>query len=350
MKSVTYTCIIAIFALSVFIPVAVSAQPDAEESKSIQYVELLQYQDLRINHSRNDTSRSQFKDYQSFQSVPVSFGLFVCSIHNPVRGVHIAGLGSFNGASVQGVQLAGLLSSTQQDLTGTQFAGLVNSSGQSLRGLQLAGLINRSRGSLSGAQIAGLVNLSQGSMSGVQLGLLNLANRADGVQVGLVNLSHQNHGVPVGLVSYVKEVGLYMDVWADETGMVSTVFRTGSKGFANYLGFSSRPDDVSRSPALVLGLGGEFDISPRLMATVDGFYYGMDWNDENEHLVKMRFLLGYRVSPILSLFVGPTLNLSLAENESIRVAIPWSHSEGQWGSTYYTFWSGFAVGLRVKAL
>ena len=148
MKSVTYTCIIAIFALSVFIPVAVSAQPDAEESKSIQYVELLQYQDLRINHSRNDTSRSQFKDYQSFQSVPVSFGLFVCSIHNPVRGVHIAGLGSFNGASVQGVQLAGLLSSTQQDLTGTQFAGLVNSSGQSLRGLQLAG---------SHQQVAGIV-------------------------------------------------------------------------------------------------------------------------------------------------------------------------------------------------
>jgi hypothetical protein len=82
---------------------------------------------------------------------------------------------------------------------------------------------------------------------------------------------------------------------------------------------------------------------------VDGLYQGFDFENPTEHLIKLRTQLAFSVLPHLSLFGGPSLNLLLADAPEQALAIPWRFEAGHWGSTYYDFWAGFSVGVRILA-
>ena len=262
-------------------------------------------------------------------------------------GVQVGGLANNASRNVTGVQVGGLVNRVGNAFSGVQVGGLINMNTQHTRGVQAAGLLNRST-SAGGIQVAGLVNIAQGPVGGMQLAVVNMAHSMRGVQLGVVNISGSNSGVPFGLVSYVKDVGLRYDVSVDETGMLTTAVRSGTRGFSNYLGFSARPDDVQRTPSLVLGFGSNVVLRPRLTSMVDLLYNGVGFEEDTDHLMKLRLSLGYRVLPFAEVFGGPTLNLLIADEANHGVAIPWRFERGQWGSHHYEFWAGFTGGVRVS--
>ncbi len=349
-------------------------------------------------------------DYQGMQLGPVAAGVLLSARPGSIEGVQFAGLGSLSRKSLNGVQLAGLFNSATEDsrgvqmgglvnnigesmdgsqfagilnttsgeLNGGQFGGVANHAGESIRGVQAAGVANRVGGTFKGVQVAGVVNLDHqwmrgvqlagvsnvarsvngvqvagvvnnalGSVRGAQLAVINTAGPVEGFQLGLVNVSSSNTGLPLGLVSYVKDIGLRYDLYVDETGRTTVALRSGTRGFSNYLGFSTRPDDVSRTPAFVAGLGGEFYVRPALSFAIDGLYHGFGVEDATDHLMKTRLLVRYRLHRAIGLFGGPSLNLLLSDEPDYNIAIPWRFEQGRWGSRYYDFWAGFAFGVSV---
>lgn len=265
------------------------------------------------------------------------------------RGLQAAGIVNVSGG-MRGAQLAGLANRTNV-MSGFQAAGIMNMSGP-MQGVQASGMINIVDGGFRGVQVSGLVNVAGDMEKGVQMsGMVNVAGEIDrGLQLGVVNLAKRNDGLPLGVVSYVKETGLRYDVWIDETGMVSTAIRSGNRWFSNYLGVSARPDQALDNKAFVFGLGGEFSLKPRLYSTVDMLYYGLGWSSSvpDEDIVKLRLILGYKLTPHIAFFGGPSLNVLYSHNPETNIAIPGRLAEGQWGDAYYDIWGGFAFGLRIS--
>jgi hypothetical protein len=170
-----------------------------------------------------------------------------------------------------------------------------------------------------------------------------------GAQIGLFNFALSNYGLPLGMFSYVRETGLRYDAWVDETGMLTTAVRSGNRWFSNYIGVSALPEVGFDSRAYVVGLGGEFKLGESFYGAVESFYYGLGWESsvEEENLVKLRWLFGYKLAPWLGVFAGPSLNARFSQSPDTDLAMPGRLAEGRSGSTYYDLWPGFAFGLRV---
>ncbi len=270
-----------------------------------------------------------------------------------LRGTQMAGLVNVSGR-VRGAQFAGIANQSQVT-RGFQGAGMLNVSG-SMQGWQISGMINTIMGSeFNGVQIAGLINYTNSyTKSGLQIaGLINVAGEMrKGAQIGIVNYARNNKGLPLGVFSYVRETGLRYDAWVDETGMITTAVRSGNRWFSNYLGFGARAMDGMASEAFMFGLGGEFTFGSRFYGTLDAFHYDLNAtspSEPDELLIKMRWMLGYKITPRLSAFGGPTMNLHLSDQEITALPIPGRLESGTWASKYYNTWIGYSFGIRFSA-
>lgn len=279
----------------------------------------------------------------------VQFGGVANLADGYARGLQAAGVVNVTGG-MRGAQFAGLANRSNV-MSGVQAAGVMNMSGP-MQGVQASGIVNIVDGGYRGLQMAGLVNMAGDMEKGVQLsGMVNVAGEIDrGLQLGVINLAKRNDGLPIGAISYVKETGLRYDAWVDETGMISTAIRSGNRWFSNYLGVSARPDKSLDNKAFVFGLGGEFSLKPRLYSTLDMLYYGLGWSssEPDEDIVKLRLALGFKLTPHLAVFGGPSLNMLYSNNPDTDIAIPGRLSEGEIWQGYYDIWSGFAFGLRIS--
>ena len=319
-----------------------------------------------FNTVGGDLDGYQFSGVLNQLGGDLSGGQFAGTVNvaGAVRGIQSSGIANMADGDVRGVQGAGIVN-VSAHLRGAQFAGIANQAkdtrgfqgagilnmASSMSGMQGSGIVNVSDGRFSGVQAAGIANVAREMQKGVQVaGIVNVAGHMrKGAQIGLVNFALSNEGLPLGIFSYIRETGLRYDAWVDETGMVTTAVRSGNRRFSNYLGVSASPDAGFGSRAYLVGLGGEFRLGRSFYGALESFYYGMDWesSDDEEHLVRLRWLFGYRPTSWLGIFAGPSLNARFSNNPETDLAIPGRITDGHSGSVYYDVWPGFAFGVRI---
>lgn len=332
----------------------------------------------------NGLSLNLFAGY-AYRLEGVEFGGIWNGYRESVRGVQYAGVANTNGQDLQGIQFAGIANVVvgaalgaqfagvtnlvRGATTGVQFAGVVNAIGAPSTGVQFAGVANLTDGPFTGGQFAGVVNAVRGdvgviqtagvvnvvggALSGVQIaGVVNVARDVTGVQIGLVNVSETNTGVPIGLVSYVGDVGLRFDVWAEETGFVYAAARSGNRRVANFFGVGTRPaGNEDGRFGIVAGLGYEAPLSRRAFLTVDGLtsnVFSDDFDDGDNLLVRLRLTAGFRPSDYVAVFAGPSLNFFVSDDMDAETFAPYtpltSFREGDYTGA---LWAGFSAGLRI---
>lgn len=269
------------------------------------------------------------------------------------RMMQFGGIGNITGESLRGLQGAGIVNVVGETVRGVQAAGIINVAGETTRGLQAAGIGSVAGGDLRGVQASGILNVTGGTLRGVQAsGVLNVAPVVRGVQLGVVNIADDyERGVPIGLVSYVRRIGLHLDVWADETGFAHVALRSGSARVANIFGVSLRPFGDRYRWASTAGLGVNVDLGRRSQGTVDLMVHSLGedvFSDTEDVLGKVRFVADLALTDQLALFGGPTFNVFVSDEHDGSDLAPWSVYDDEIDGTFIRMWPGFVAGLRFQ--
>lgn len=264
-----------------------------------------------------------------------------------LKGVQVSGVFNLAGATTTGVQITGVFNRTPGSMTGFQGTGVANEAG-ALVGLQVAGALNLSSQSVRGAQIAGGVNLARETVSGIQIaGGLNRAGTLRGLQIGTVNLAVRGDGAQIGVFNYVRETGLAVDVWINETGVLATAVRGGTRHVPTYLGIA-RPLQTNRHVGgVVWGIGYHRPWSDRIFTGVDALgyqYYG----DGHSVYATLRAAFGYQLSRRFALFGGPSFNVFASNDTDGGEFDFWTLSRGKSGNTNWRTSIGMSTGVRIR--
>jgi hypothetical protein len=290
----------------------------------------------------------------------------LANVAERLAGIQVTGLASVSGGATAGIQMAGLASVAGDGLGGLQVAGIANISGGETRGLQTSGLVNitgdRARGlqvaglanivgeDLVGAQISGLVNVTGGTMGGLQAGPVNVAAHARGLQIGIVNIAGRQSGMPVGLLSLAEDVPVHLEVWTDETAGLHVGLRSGSATVSNYFALAARPASGAEYRwAVVAGLGVERPAGARSHWGLDllsSAVISENLSAMTGGLLRLRGRGIFEVTPTVSLFAGPALNLWVSRRADGEGLAPYALASSG-APTFYRFWPGFEAGIRV---
>ena len=212
-------------------------------------------------------------------------------------GTMVSGVSNHVGGSAKGVQIAGVLNQIKQDAEGAQIAGLINHSGRS-KGIQIAGLMNKSGDATT--QVAGLINV---------------AKRVKGVQLaGLVNIAEQSD-YPIGILNIIKEGELQVGLTVDEGSSTMVTLRSGGRVLYGILGLGYNFKYEEARYALEGGIGAHLVSAGAFRLNVELATAAMT-NFEDGVYGKQRLgvLAGFRITPGIELFAGPTFNHLLFES------------------------------------
>ncbi|MEO6167820.1 MAG: hypothetical protein ABIO46_02810 [Chitinophagales bacterium] len=267
-----------------------------------------------------------------------------------LTGAQFAGLANYTGGYVKGAQFGGL-ANVGQSLRGAQFAGITNISGSYVSGFQAAGIVNIAADSLNGAQIAGIVNLSSsdkkshawqiagvgnvslsqtkgGQIGGVfnlandlvggQIGLINLGKKISGFQIGLINISDSLDGAAIGLVSVSSDGIFDVDGWTSDILTFNGAIRVGTKYMYNIYAYGVSPFNTDLPFGFGVGIGGHIPIKQRAFVDIDGMAWSMHRSYVSFSAINMinqlRVMGGFKINKYLSVFAGPTFNVSVQDN------------------------------------
>lgn len=233
--------------------------------------------------------------------------------------LYIAGISGVVIGNAHGTMVSGIVNHIGNDASGIQVAGVLNRVKRQTSGLQIAGLANFTGGS-SGVQIAGLMNKSGDATMQIG-GLVNVAEKVNGVQLaGLVNIASESK-YPIGLLNIIKEGEMLLGVTVDESGNAVTALRSGGKVLYGVLGIGYNFKDIEARYVLEGGIGAHlvavkrFRMNAELVSTAmtsfeDGLYGKQS----------LRTFIGYRITPRVELFAGPTFSHLLfdADQHDIR--------------------------------
>lgn len=330
------------------------------------YVRGAQFAGL-ANTVGGDVHGVQFAGLANIAAGPLNggqFGGLASLAGEDARGIQAGGIVSIAGGDMRGVQAGGIAAMAEGALDGAQFAGIVSMAGESadaqfsgvvsmaggdVSAIQASGVASLAGASVTGLQIAGVVNMASDRVTGAQIaGLINMAPRVSGLQLGVVNVSQRHSGVPIGLLSYVRETGLRYDLWADESGMITTAVRSGNDVVSNYLGAGVIAGTSDFRFASVAGLGIESDLSRTLFGTVDAITHTL--HDDSftswANLSKFRLMMGFRLAPGVAFMAGPTMNVYVSTDDDGSDLAPWSVYETQSSDAFVRMWPGFNAGFR----
>jgi len=202
---------------------------------------------------------------------------------------------------------------------GGQF-GFGNITLQGVSGVQI-GFVNVAHKSLSGAQ-AGFVNTTAGESTGFQLGFVNVTSgQSHGLMLGAVNVS-QNADAAVGLLNIYTKGRTQLDAWVTDAGLVMVGIEHGGRLFHNILGLGGSSRSGQGVVAFAYGFGARVHESSSMYVDIDGVGYLLFTGDESQEtpdvgsIVQLRAPIGLRLMPKFSLFVSPSLNVSVARNDA----------------------------------
>jgi hypothetical protein len=276
-----------------------------------------------------------------------------------VRGVQLAYITSVAG-QLQGVQLTTVVNVLRGAGAGAQLASMVNVATARVTGFQASGAFNYA-GEVVGAQ-ASCVNLTSltrgaqlavvnvgGDVTGAQVGLVNVARRVKGLQLGVLNLA-DDADASVGVLSLVRSGRHDLELYVTEITTFNLAARLGGRTVHGLLVAGIQPG--AQHPiggtrwAAGLGVGTGAAIGHGLDLDADLLAQRVlhDWTTPHNVLVTARVLLGWRATPWIAIFGGPTASLFLSDD--IRADL---HHLG-WkvnARTDSRAWVGFVAGLRI---
>jgi len=283
-------------------------------------------------------------------------GIFNANAGGSFAGGQIAGLVNINEGTSLGFQAASLLNlSRGGQSAGFRFGGLMNiTAGGSFRGFQAAGLGNTTTGYSRGTQVAPLFNYAD-TVRGAQIGILNVGGDVSGAQIGLINIATQSmKGAPIGLLNFAGDGVLAPVLWGSDTSMLNFGIKMGSKHVYALAGIGYHPLVIKRRWSNMAGLGIHFDMHPIWLETdlVTHWLHMNDNYNQSDVIQKLRITVGGRIAPWLSLFGGPTLNLSYSDKLTDPDLIPaiWRETEYMSSNnpTYLRLFIGFTLGIQFE--
>lgn len=260
------------------------------------------------------------------------------------------GLASDYGAATQGADVAGAASIVGDGMCGAQVAGALSLSLGQTKGTQIAGGVSLSLGAVRGAQLAP-VSIATAGVQGAQLGVVNVSTEeVNGAQVGLVNIARRADA-QVGLVSIQSEGKTYVEGTISEASIATVSVVHGGRKVHNVYGVGMRAGAAGARLVSVLGIGVRlideskwtFDIDALSMGLVRPSSMGT-WSMQ----AQLRTVVGYRATDVVSVFLGPTLNVLVTEDATERAQTPIPLSlDTSSGATLVRGWTGALLGVRV---
>ena len=259
------------------------------------------------------------------------------------KGFQGAGFGNVSGGLVHGAQAAGFFNVAGKYSRGAQLAGFLNVAGTGSTDAQLAGFVNYAE-QVSGAQLAGFINVG-GNVKGVQIaGFLNVADSLDGIPIGFINVVAKN--------GYRK-----FEFSFSETQYANFSYRMGVRKFYNIYSFS-KPTGPGTRWLFAFGLGGELDVNEKMMMNLEAVVNQELWIAEPAvnsflHIDRLNLLNQFRVlfafnpSDKVSLFVGPTFNVAVAETNPDIGYLPWHEIGPNWAFFNRTYNNGSKTNVKM---
>jgi hypothetical protein len=302
---------------------SVKAQSDTTEYNRRPFQFTFMFPPLSTNGAKN-------ADYIN----NVSLNLFL-GVSGGVENFEAGTFININKYDVKGVQLAGFGNTVGGYVSAAQLAGFYNVAGSGVKGAQVAGFINVSGDTLVGYQGAGFFNVAK-EVKGAQLaGFFNIAGHVNGVQIaGFLNICDSINGVPLGFINVVKKNGYRKLTFSvSETQYANLAFKLGVRELYNIYSFGKPFGPVSRW-MFGGGLGTELDLKEHMMLNIEGTVHQELWmgNPVNAHFLYMdrlnmyntlKFLFGWNMENQVTLQVGPTFNVSVANINVNRGMLPW---------------------------
>jgi hypothetical protein len=300
-------------------------------------------------------------------------------------GAQLAGFVNVTGTSTQGAQLAGFVNVTGQETQGAQLAGFVNVAGSYTRGAQLAGFVNVAGSYTRGAQLAGFTSVAAAGTVNAQIsGLGNFATKVDGAQIAgfmniagnvkgaqiaaFINICDSIDGVPIGFINVVKQNGYRkFEFSISETQYFNFAYRMGVRHFHNIYSIG-KPAGPGNRWLFGFGMGGETDVNEKLSLNIEALVHQEIWIGEGGsggllHIDRLNLLNQFRVlfafqpNEKVSLFIGPTFNVTVAETNPDLGYLPWYEIGPNWAfynktmdntaMTNIKMWFGVTGGVRL---
>ena len=275
-----------------------------------------------------------------------------------MQGLQFAGLANVSGGTTQGLHFSGLANVSQSDMQGIMGAGLVNVGGGYTQGILMAGLVNATE-EFQGIALSGLVNVSE-YFQGMQIaGLVNVAESGEGVQIGVINTASRFSGVPVGLISIYGDGRKNVDFWATEAGFLHAGLKLGTMDIYNMVSVDGNgalnSEDLwsigwtigSHAPLEDAWSNDRFEGYFRMKDFSIRSIQGEEEDIWETHQYTYRYLLGKYITESFGIYLGPTLNLSVSDEDDERSYSWYSIFDANRGDHDYRFWIGGTVGLQL---
>ncbi|KPL26409.1 MAG: hypothetical protein AMS23_01895 [Bacteroides sp. SM1_62] len=285
------------------------------------------------------------------------------------EGAQLTGFMNVVGRDARGFQGAGFGNISGEQIHGAQAAGFFNVAGKYSRGAQLAGFLNLAARGRTNAQLAGFFNYGE-IISGTQMaGFCNVGGHVKGLQMaGFLNVADSLDGIPIGLINVVVKNGYRkFEFSVSESQYINFSYRMGVRKFYNIYSFSNPAGPGSRW-LFGFGLGGELDMNEKVMMNLEAVVNQELWIAEPAvtrflHIDRLNLLNQFRVlfafnpSERVSLFVGPTFNVAVAESNPDIGYLSWQEIGPNWAFFNKTYnnvartnvkmWIGIMGGVRL---
>ena len=289
------------------------------------------------------------------------------TLHGYMNGIQISGFNNVTTKNVDGFQITGFANVAIGDVNMGQIAGFANY-GRSIKGIQFAGFGNISINNVSGGQlagffnyskkvkgfqIAGAINISIKENTGFQLaGLLNYAKKVNGCQIAVFNVSDTvERGLPIGLFSFVRKGFHRIEISSNEVFYFNASYKLGVKRFYNSIRYGN---DFSGNLSAGYGIGTQLKLSKRLNVNIDlssDIFLKRNSNNQFGFLNKLATTIDFNFSKHISMFIGPSYNVSLVafddENNLFPNIAPYSFYDKTTSDIQVKMWNGGVFGLSL---
>ncbi|MBK9731951.1 MAG: hypothetical protein IPO83_11810 [Chitinophagaceae bacterium] len=272
------------------------------------------------------------------------------NVSESLEGAAFAGITNISRTYVNGLQTAGIVNIAVDSLNGAQIAGIVNmqSSDKKSNSWQIAGIGNVSLAKTKGGQIGGVFNLAN-QLTGGQIGLINLGKKVNGFQIGLINISDTINGAAIGLISVSSDGIFDVDVWSSDFLTFNGGIRVGTRNIYNIYAYGVSPFNDELPFGFGVGIGGHIPLK-KFFVDIDGMAWSMHRSYVSFSRVNMintlRVMGGFTINKYLSVFAGPTFNVSVQDNR-YDPFLPNYFYENVSDNTTVRLAPGFVAGIRI---
>ena len=185
-----------------------------------------------------------------------------------------------------------------------------------------------------------------------------MADNVKGVQVaGFINVCDSIDGVPIGFINIVRKNGYRHFVFSmSETQYFNISYTMGVRKLYNIYSFGKISGPASRWMYGV-GLGSEFEVKDKLQMNIEAISYQELWIGDSRvgwplHIDRLnmlnqaKVLFNFKPNDQISLFVGPTLNVSVSEASPDVGDIPYYELGPNWA--FYDQTGNHGLGKNVR--